>query len=69
MTTVLASSLKTDYYLSDALPSTDHARDRLLAKIFTYRKNDRAMSNTNDEDFTLLYAYGKLHLGTTAFTS
>jgi hypothetical protein len=36
---VLASSLKLEYPLSDALPNTNNSRDRLLAKIFQYRKS------------------------------
>jgi hypothetical protein len=35
---VLASSLKLEYPLSDAVPSTGNARDRLLARIFQYRR-------------------------------
>ena len=50
---VLASSMKLEYPLNEALPSTEHARDRLLAKMFDYRKN----SGAKDEDFALLYAY------------
>ena len=59
MKPVLASSLKIEYPLNNALPSTDHARDRLLARIFTYRRNDRAVRTVSDEDFALLYAYGE----------
>jgi hypothetical protein len=54
---VLASSMKLEYPLNDALPNTDHARDRLLARIFAYRKNEAAANGTTDEDFGLLYAY------------
>lgn len=61
---VLASSMKLEYPLNDALPSTTHSRDRLLAKIFHYRKlaADRAESNDDspiakDEDYEMLYAY------------
>lgn len=50
---VLASSMKLEYPLNEALPSTEHARDRLLAKMFEYRKK----SGAKDEDFALLYAY------------
>lgn len=53
---VLASSVKLAYPLNEALPSTDHARDRLLAKIFRFRK-EKAGLGANDEDFELLYAY------------
>ena len=51
---VLASSMKLEYPLTQALPSTEHARDRLLAKIFKYRKENRG---AKDADFALLYAY------------
>lgn len=53
---VLASSMKLEYPLNEALPSTDHARDRLLAKIFRFRK-EKVDSGATDEDFALLYAY------------
>jgi len=53
---VLASSMKLEYPLNEALPSTDHARDRLLAKVFRFRK-ERVDSGATDEDFALLYAY------------
>ena len=55
---VMASSLKLEFPLNDALPNTDHARDRLLAKIFKFRKT-HTDDNTSDEDFAVLYAYGK----------
>ena len=51
---VLASSMKLEYPLNEALPNTEHARDRLLAKIFKYRKEK---PGAKDEDFGLLYAY------------
>lgn len=50
--------MKLEYPLNDALPNTEHTRDRLLAKIFNYRKYEQAKSTTTDEDFGLLYAYG-----------
>lgn len=53
---VLASSMKLEYPLNEALPSTDHARDRLLAKVFRFRK-EKLDSGATDEDFALLYAY------------
>ena len=53
---VLASSMKLAYPLNEALPSTSHARDRLLAKIFRFRK-EQADLGAYDEDFELLYAY------------
>ena len=63
---VLASSMKLAYPLNEALPSTDHARDRLLAKLFRFRKEENDLG-ANDEDFELLYAYalvtGQLSVG------
>ena len=56
---VMASSLKLQYPLNDALPSADNARDRLLAKLFRFRKEEKVSLGANDEDFELLYAYGK----------
>lgn len=50
--------MKLEFPLNDALPSTDHARDRLLAKIFKYRHDEKVASDTTDEDYALLYAYG-----------
>ncbi|EXJ75508.1 uncharacterized protein A1O5_00014 [Cladophialophora psammophila CBS 110553] len=65
---VLASSMKLEYSMtSDALPSIDHTRDRLLAKIFEYRQSDAQEQKTKDEDYSLLYTYalvtGQLSLG------
>lgn len=63
MLPVLASSLKLEFPLNDALPSTSNARDRLLAKIFQYRKNtasgneEDGTSGAKDEDYEMLYAY------------
>jgi len=59
---VLASSLKLEYPMNDAMPSTSNARDRLLAKIFKYRKNsasteENGISIAKDEDYEMLYAY------------
>ncbi|KAI9875459.1 MAG: hypothetical protein M1830_008455 [Pleopsidium flavum] len=54
---VLSSSMKLEFPLNDALPNTEHARDRLLARIFSYRKNERLAHDSSDEDFALLYAY------------
>jgi hypothetical protein len=51
--------MKLEYPLNEALPSTHHARDRLLAKIFRFRKNHPTASETSDADFALLYAYGE----------
>jgi hypothetical protein len=57
---VLASSLKLEYPMNDALPSTSNARDRLLTKIFHYRKDVSIAEGeeaARDEDYELLYAY------------
>lgn len=54
---VLASSMKLEFPLNEALPSTDHARDRLLAKIFGFRRSHQGQSGATDNDFALLYAY------------
>jgi hypothetical protein len=61
---VLGSSMKLGFPLPASLPSTDRARDRLLAKLFEYRKQIRGTEGEVDEDFALIYAYGihqKLH--------
>ena len=56
---VMASSFKLEFPLNEGLPNTEHARDRLLAKVFKFRK-DRAISRfSSDEDYSLLYAYGR----------
>ena len=61
--TVLASSLKLEFPLNDTLPSTSNSRDRLLAKIFQYRKNaasghgQEGIVVAKDEDYEMLYAY------------
>ncbi|CAG8144102.1 unnamed protein product [Penicillium salamii] len=54
---VIASSMKLEYPLSDVLPSIEHARDRLLARIYRYRLDREASQQTTDEDCALLYAY------------
>ena len=58
----MASSIKLEYPLNDALPGIEHTRDRLLAKIFSFRKEDKAAVIVSDKDFALLYTYGKLDL-------
>ncbi|KAM0802728.1 Fusaric acid resistance protein-like-domain-containing protein [Usnea florida] len=54
---VLASSMKLEYPLNEALPNIDNARDRLLAKIFRFRKEEKDATDVTDQDFELLYAY------------
>lgn len=65
---VLASSMKLEYAISgDALPNIEHTRDRLLAKVFAYRRSDAIEQKTTDEDYSLLYTYalvtGQLNIG------
>jgi hypothetical protein len=55
---VMASSMKLGYPLNDNLPNVEHARDRLLARLFHYRKDLEASRSSTDEDYALLYAYG-----------
>ena len=58
--TVLASSMKLEYPISrDALPNIEHTRDRLLARIFDFRRRhkDKQTEETKDEDFGLLYTF------------
>lgn len=52
--------MKLEFPLNEALPSTDHARDRLLAKIFRFRKSHQGQTGADDNDFALLYAYGEI---------
>lgn len=54
---VLASSMKLEYPLNEALPNIEHTRDRLLAKIFHFRKEERDGIASREEDFELLYAF------------
>lgn len=61
---VLASSVKLEYPLNDVLPNIEHTRDRLLAKIFEFRRDSEKAALATEEDYELLYAYGKcLHNG------
>ena len=54
MVIVLASSMKIEFHLNEALPSTEHARDRLLVKVFRF-----GQSGAIDNDVAPLYAYGE----------
>lgn len=56
----MASSMKLEYPVNDVLPSVDHARDRLLARIYCYRQDHEKSHLTTDEDCALLYAYSEL---------
>ncbi|KAI9368946.1 transcriptional regulator of RNA polII, SAGA, subunit-domain-containing protein [Aspergillus egyptiacus] len=55
----MASSMKLEYPLNDNVPSIEHARDRLLARLFNYRKDSEVSQSSTDEDYSLLYAYGR----------
>ncbi|KAL4974522.1 transcriptional regulator of RNA polII, SAGA, subunit-domain-containing protein [Aspergillus desertorum] len=54
----MASSMKLEYPLIDNLPNVEHARDRLLARLFHYRKESEVSQSSTDDDYSLLYAYG-----------
>jgi hypothetical protein len=54
----MASSMKLAYPLNDVLPNIEHTRDRLLAKVFEFRRQDLGKIVAADEDYELLYAYG-----------
>lgn len=56
---VLASSIRLGFPLPETLPNTNRARDRFLAKLFAYREKIRGEEGKSDEDFALIYAYGK----------
>ena len=56
---VMASSMKMAYPLNDVLPNIEHTRDRLLAKLFEFRRTGLGKVIATDEDYELLYAYGK----------
>ena len=51
--------MKMAYPLNDVLPNIENARDRLLAKIFDFRKTGLGRDIATDEDYELLYAYGR----------
>lgn len=60
---VLASDFKLEVNIAtdEVLPNMDRTRDRLLARIFAYRKENSALEEsdqkTSDEDYSLLYTY------------
>lgn len=59
---VLASDIKLEVSISTegVLPNMDRVRDRLLARIFAFRKENSAVEGTgrtSDEDYSLLYTY------------
>jgi hypothetical protein len=58
----MASSMKLEYPLNAVLPNVERTRDRLLAKVFEFRGSDLGKEVAKDEDYELLYTYGKLYL-------
>ncbi|KAG8623140.1 hypothetical protein KVT40_008116 [Elsinoe batatas] len=52
---VIASTVKMEYPLNDVLPNIEHARDRLLARVFEFRRQEGG--NIKEEDFEIIYAY------------
>ncbi|KAI6861157.1 hypothetical protein KC323_g5963 [Hortaea werneckii] len=54
---VLASSVKMEYPLNDVMPSIDHTRDRLLARISEFRRSGEGREVAIEQDYELLYAY------------
>lgn len=66
---VLASSIMLEYPLTDAIPTVDGNKDRLLGKIYQFRKDHMATPLEDSEmaggpktvyeekDYALLYAY------------
>ncbi|KPI41649.1 uncharacterized protein AB675_9017 [Cyphellophora attinorum] len=60
MFSVLASSMKLEFPLdTEILPNIDRTRDRLLARIFAYRKGivEGGGVETTDKDYSVVYAY------------
>ena len=53
--------MKLAYPLNDVLPNIEHTRDRLLAKVFEFRQSGLGKVIAKDEDYEVLYAYGKSH--------
>jgi hypothetical protein len=51
--------MKLEYPITDAVPSINHTRDRFLAKLFDFRNNATGKDIATDEDYELLYAYGR----------
>jgi len=55
----MASSVKLEYPLNDVLPNIEQKRDQLLARVFEFRRSGLGKVVATDEDYELLYAYGK----------
>jgi hypothetical protein len=58
-TAAIASTVDLGHTFSDAPTNVERFRDELLAQISRYRQDKRVSQATNDEDYVLLYAYGK----------
>lgn len=58
-TVVLAASVSLEYPVTDELPDIRHTRDRLLAKVFEFRQQFDKPVMPTDDDYEILYAYGK----------
>ncbi|KAI5462584.1 Fusaric acid resistance protein-like-domain-containing protein [Mariannaea sp. PMI_226] len=62
---VLASCIMLEYPLTDAIPTVENNKDRLLSKIHQFRKEhmgaelagDRPVVSVEEKDYALLYAY------------
>lgn len=63
---VLASCIMLEYPLTDAIPTVDRNKGRLLGRIYQFRKDHMATQLTNnngtqavaeEKDYALLYAY------------
>lgn len=63
---VLASCVMLEYPLTDAIPSIDKTKDRLLGRIYQFRKehaasrqkdNNGSAAEADEKDYALLYAY------------
>lgn len=64
---VLASCIMLEYPLTDAIPTVDRNKDRLLGKIYEFRKDHMAtqlvgganqdQAVAEEKDYALLYAY------------
>ena len=54
---VLASSYKLEFPLSEALPSIENSRDALLARISEFRRTGEGRETATESDYELLYCY------------
>ncbi|KAF1979925.1 hypothetical protein BU23DRAFT_523531 [Bimuria novae-zelandiae CBS 107.79] len=54
---VMASSMKLEYPLNAVLPNIERTRDRLLAKVFEFRRSGLGKVIAKDDDYALIYTY------------